>query len=294
MTLVCLLQDFFNLLPFRKYFLVITRRLPIARSRSRCINSSDIGKEPHSMSAQSQPSERVIRVALLAEDRITRTGLRFLIDRESGMTVVGEHELMDDPGAMLAAAHPHVMLLDVDRGSRDFVPELITRLSRKTSVIVLTSSADAGMVSNAFWSGARGLVRKNETPALLLKAIRKVDAGEVWLDRSTMSRLLGELSRGGKAGATDPPRVGRLTLRERQLITIVGQGSGNGEIAERLRISEATVRNHLTSIFRKLELHSRFELVMYALRQGLIEAPIPRPRPARATSRATSRAKSAS
>ena len=122
-------------------------------------------------------------------------------------------------------------------------------------------------------------MRKNEPPTLLLKAIRRVDAGEVWLDRFTMARLLSELSRGGGRGTTDAPRVGRLTLRERQLIAVVGQGFGNGEIAVRLRISEATVRNHLTSIFKKLELHSRFELVMYALRQGLIKVPIPRPQP---------------
>jgi two-component system, NarL family, nitrate/nitrite response regulator NarL len=145
-----------------------------------------------------------------------------------------------------------------------------------------------------FWSGARGLVRKNETPTLLLKAIRRVDAGEVWLDRFTMARLLSELSRGGGAGTSDAPRLGRLTLRERQLITVVGQGFGNGEIAVRLRISEATVRNHLTSIFKKLELHSRFELVMYALRQGLIKAPISRTRSAAPATRRSGRIKSVS
>ena len=243
--------------------------------------------------SREQDDDRIIRVVLLAEDRFTREGIRILIDSESDMGVVGEHNLVDDPGAVLASSRPHVTLVDVDRGSRDFVPELIARLCKKTRVIVLTSTCDAEMVSSAFWSGAKGLVRRDQPPALLLKAIRKVDAGEVWLDRVTMARLLGELSRTGD-GSVDVPRVGRLTLRERQLITIVGQGSSNGEIAERLRISEATVRNHLTSIFRKLELHSRFELVMYALRQGLIKAPISRPRPASATTRRTTRVKSAS
>ncbi len=236
----------------------------------------------------------MIRVVLLAEDRITRAGVRILIDKESDMSVVGEHELIDDPAAILSPSQPHVTLVDVDRGSRDFVPELITRLSTKTRVIVLTSTHDAEMVSSVFWSGAKGLVRKNEPPALLLKAIRRVDAGEVWLDRFTMARLLSELSRGGGKGTTDAPRVGRLTLRERQLIAVVGQGFGNGDIAIRLRISEATVRNHLTSIFKKLELHSRFELVMYALRNGLIKVPIPRLQPAPTTTRRNGRIKSVS
>jgi DNA-binding NarL/FixJ family response regulator len=227
------------------------------------------------------PEPPVIRVALLAEDRITRAGLRILIEKESDMNVVAEHELVADPGMMLSSARPHVMLLDMDRSTREFVPELIARLSKKSRVIVLTSAADAEMVSSMFWSGARGLIRKDEPPAILLKAIRKVDAGEVWLDRFTMGRLLGELARGGDAAATDVARAGHLTLRERQLITVVGQGFGNSEIAERLHISEATVRNHLTSIFKKLELHSRFELVMYALRHGLVQHPVTRPRPAR-------------
>ena len=249
---------------------------------------------PRAKHSREHRDDRMIRVVLLAEDRITRAGVRILIDKEPGMSVVGEHELIDDPTPVLTSAQPHVTLVDVDRSSRDFVPELITRLSKKTRVIVLTSAPDPELVSSVFWSGAKGLVRKDETPTLLLKAIRRVDAGEVWLDRLTIARLLGELARGGDAAAMDAPRVGRLTLRELQLITVVGQGFGNSEIAERLRISEATVRNHLTSIFRKLELHSRIELVMYALRQGLIKSPISRPRPATATTRRNGRVRSAS
>ncbi len=237
-------------------------------------------------------TERVIRVALLAEDRITRAGLRILIEKESGISVVSEHELIDDL-TVLTSARPHVLLLDVDRSSRDFVPELIARLAKKSRVIVLTSAYDAEMVSSVVWAGARGLVRKDQTPSLLLKAIRKVDAGELWLDRFTIARLLGELSRSGNKVTAETPKIGRLTLRERQLITIVGQGFGNSEIAGRLRISEATVRNHLTSIFKKLELHSRFELAMYALREGLIKSPIARSR-ATATGRGHGRIKSAS
>lgn len=243
--------------------------------------------------SREQRDDRTIRVALFADDRITRAGVRILIDKEPGMSVVGEHQLMDDPSVVLTSTQPDVTLVDVDRSNRDFVPELIARLSKKTRVIILTNAYDADIVSSVFFCGAKGLVRKDEPPTLLLKAIRRVDAGEVWLDRVTIARLLGELSQNGDVSGNDAPRVGRLTLRERQLITVVGQGFGNSEIAERLRISEATVRNHLTSIFRKLELHSRVELVMYALRQGLIKAPISRSKSASATVRRSGRAKSA-
>ena len=136
--------------------------------------------------------------------------------------------------------------------------------------------------------------RKDETPNVLLKAIRKVSAGEVWLDRSTTARLLGDLSHRVGPKAPDTADIAQLTLRERQVVTVVAQGLGNQEIAARLHISEATVRNHLTSIYRKLELHSRFELAMYALEHGLIKAPLARAEPRRALARGTSRIKSAS
>ena len=244
--------------------------------------------------SRTHTAERTIRVGLLADDRITRAGLRILIDKEEGMTVVSEHELVDDPSTLLGTARPHVVLVDVDRHNRHFVPDLITRLSRKSRVIVLTNAYDAEMVSSIFWSGAKGLVRKDQPPTLLLKAIQKVDAGEVWLDRRSMSRLLGDLSRPGDSTTIDAPRAGRLTLRERQLITIVAQGHSNSDVARQLLISEATVRNHLTSIFRKLELRGRFELAMYAFREGLVKSPVAKPRPATATNRVSSRIKSAS
>jgi DNA-binding NarL/FixJ family response regulator len=241
-----------------------------------------------------EPADRVIRVALLAQDRITRAGLRILIDKAPGMRVSSEHEPLDDPAAVLAAGRPDVILLDVDRSMRDFVPDLITRLAKKTRVIVLTTSPDAAIVSSVFWSGAKGLVSRDHAHTLLIKAIQRVNAGEIWLDRAATARLLAEFSRTGDAGAFETPSSGRLTLRERQLIAVVGEGLSNSEIAERLRISEATVRNHLTSIFRKLGLHSRFELVMYALRHDLIKAPVSRPRTPAVASRAADRIKSAS
>ena len=253
--------------------------------------SSD--KPPVSAPRRQGLGDRSIRVVLLAEGRITRAGLRLFIDKEPGLKVVGEGAPLDDPGIVLDA-QPEVVLLDIDRSSYHFVPNLITRLARKTRVIVLSNASDTEIVSSIFWSGAKGLVRKDQAPKVLFKAIRKVEAGEVWLDRATTAQLLGDLSRGVGPSAGEAAKIGQLTLRERQLITVVGQGFANGQTAERLHISEATVRNHLTSIFRKLTLHSRFELVMYALRQGLIKAPPARHRPAPATSRGMRRIKNAS
>src|SRR5262245_45924809 len=95
--------------------------------------------------ARQQREDRTIRVVLLGEDRITRAGVRILIDKEPGLSVVSEHELVDDPADVLTSAQPHITLIDVDRSSRDFVPELIARFSRKTRVIVLTSAYDTDL-----------------------------------------------------------------------------------------------------------------------------------------------------
>src|SRR5262249_19057178 len=119
--------------------------------------------------------------------------------------------------------------------------------------------------------GAMGLVTKDESTEVLLQAIAKVHAGEVWLDRTLLASVLGEITRSGKAQPVDPEalKIATLTAREREIITLVGQGYRNRHVADRLCIAEATVRHHLTSIFAKLQVTDRLELVIYAYRHGL-------------------------
>ncbi len=131
-----------------------------------------------------------------------------LIDGEPDLEVVGEGELLEDPGTLLAVHEPDVTLVDLDPAHHDLTPKLIARLARKTRVIALTNASDAAIVSSVFLAGAKGLVRKDETPTVLLKAIRKVSAGEVWLDRSMTARLLGDLSHGMGSTASRPRSSG--------------------------------------------------------------------------------------
>jgi DNA-binding NarL/FixJ family response regulator len=116
-----------------------------------------------------------------------------------------------------------------------------------------------------------GLVTKDEPTEVLLQAIAKVHAGEVWLERRLLASVLCEITRNSEVRPVDPEalKIAALTGREREVIALVGQGYKNRHIANQLYIAEATVRHHLTSIFAKLQVTDRLELVIYAYRHGL-------------------------
>jgi DNA-binding NarL/FixJ family response regulator len=120
-----------------------------------------------------------------------------------------------------------------------------------------------------------GMVKKEKAAEVLIAAIERVNDGEAWLDPSLMAGVLSEVTRAGKAAKTDPEaeKIASLTKREREVIVLIGEGIKNKEIAGRLFISETTVRHHLTSIYDKLEVADRVELLIYAFRHGLANPP---------------------
>jgi DNA-binding NarL/FixJ family response regulator len=145
-----------------------------------------------------------------------------------------------------------------------------------TRCLVLTGSRDDGLMDRAVLAGARGVVRTCEPPAMLLKAVEKVNEGELWIDRGAMSRIFTEMARQKAAEGRDPEKskIATLTSRERQAIAAVtGDCAAPAKvIAERLCISEYTLRNHLTSIYSKLEVMNRLDLYAYAVRHQLTQA----------------------
>ena len=126
--------------------------------------------------------------------------------------------------------------------------------------------------------GARGVVNKREVTPTFFKAIERVHEGQVWIDRNATGRILLELARKKTAGANDPEqqKIANLTPRERQTIEVMASDASTpGKLlAERLHISEHTLRNHLTSIYSKLALTNRLALYLYAHRHGLLEKPV--------------------
>ena len=139
-------------------------------------------------------------------------------------------------------------------------------------VLIPTGLRDPDIHRQAVSLGARGLGLKEKAVEILLQAIRKVHAGEVWIERTMMANVLDEMSRARMALQFDPEvaRIASLTARERDVIALIGQGLKNRQLAERLGISETTVRHHLTVIFSKLEVTDRLELVVYAYRPSLV------------------------
>ena len=191
--------------------------------------------------------------------------------------------MCDEAGTCAAAAaaaeraQPDIILLDIDldgTNALECLPALV-KAAPRARVLVLTGLSDAGVHMQALRAGAMGLVLKEKAADVLLKAIDKVHQGEVWFDRATMGNVLSEMSLGGGQGPDNPEKskIVSLTDREREVVTLIGEGLKNKHIAERLFISETTVRHHLTSIFDKLGVSDRLELVIYAYRHNLAQPP---------------------
>ena len=218
-----------------------------------------------------------IRVLLVDDHAVIRTGLKMLLESRPGLEVVGEVGDQESALRIAALEQPDIVLLDLDldgQNSLQFMPALMN-VAAQARVMILTASNDLDLQRRAVLLGALGVVQKREAGEVLIKAIENVHAGQVWLDNSIMTGVLAELSRGdgGKKHSAESGRIGLLTKREREVVTLVGEGLRNKQIAEKLFISETTVRHHITSIFNKLGVSNRLNLVMYAYQHGLAKPP---------------------
>jgi DNA-binding NarL/FixJ family response regulator len=215
-----------------------------------------------------------ITVLIVDDHAVVRAGLRMLIDQGPGMKVTGVAGNRAEALEAAASTQPDVIILDIVLGDEDglsFLPEL-RQVAKNARVLVLTGLRSSESQRQAMRAGAMGVVLKDHAAEVLIKAIEKVHSGEVWLDRLTTGRVLQEISEEKKS---DPNRekIDTLTERERQVVGLVGEGLKNKQIAARLFISETTVTHHLSSVFSKLEVSDRLELVVYAFRHGLAKLP---------------------
>ncbi len=223
------------------------------------------------------PHPQSIRVLIIDDHGIVRAGLRMLLESQPGITVVGEAATCADALELATRAQPDVIVLDLDLGGENAVESIpaLLQAAREAHILILTGVRDSETHRQAIRHGAMGLVLKEKAAETLLQAIAKVRAGEVWLEPTMIARVLGDLTRSQTSPRTSPEaaKIATLTEREREVITLIGEGLRNKHIAERLYISEATVRHHLTSIFAKLDVADRFELAIYAYQHGLAKPP---------------------
>lgn len=214
------------------------------------------------------PEPRAIRVLVADDHAIVRKGIRALLATEPGIEVVGE--ACDGHEALAAAQQmePDVILMDLVMPGMDGLEatRLLTCSQPGVRILVLTSFDGDDKVFPAIKAGALGYLLKDSGPEELVQAIQQVHQGESSLHPSVARRLLRQISQPQQP----PTEIDTLTDREIEVLRLVAQGKSNREISDRLTISEATVRTHVSNILAKLCLCSRTQAALYALREGLV------------------------
>ncbi len=216
----------------------------------------------------------MIRVALADDQRLVRAGFRVLLETEDGFEVCGEAADGHQAVELARASRPDVIVIDVRMPGMNGLAATreITADDRLagTKVLVLTTFDLDEYVYQALRAGASGFLLKDIEPTELLRAIPLISAGEALLAPSVTRRLIAEFTARPQHPAAEPAGLDVLTVREREVLALVGGGLTNDEIAERLVISPATARTHVGHILTKLAARDRAQLVVIAYESGLI------------------------
>jgi DNA-binding NarL/FixJ family response regulator len=198
-----------------------------------------------------------------------------LIESENRFHVVGEASDANTAVEQIARLRPSIILVDLsDVDERALLP-LATSEIAKIPVLILTRKDQVEFYQQCLKLGIRGLVSKQNGAEVLYKAIEKVCDGEFWFDRSIMGATIRHMLNEKQSFLDNPAtqKANGMTEREREVVELICRGMKNKGIAEKLFIAETTVRHHLTSVFNKLEVASRLELVIYAFKHQLVKIP---------------------
>ncbi|MEU3644207.1 response regulator transcription factor [Lentzea sp. NPDC034063] len=205
----------------------------------------------------------MIRLLIVDDQAAVRDGLAVMLDLDPDITVVGTAANGQDAVAAVGDLTPEVVLMDLNMpvmGGAE-ATSVLRRSHPELPVVVLTTFDDDESILEALRAGARGYLTKDADRATIIQAVRGAHAGNAILDPSVQLRLLDLASR----RPVEQPGID-LTVREREVLDLIGEGLRNGEIARRLFISEATVKTHINNLFAKADLHSRADAVRLALK----------------------------
>ena len=218
--------------------------------------------------ATKENNSNPISVLLIDSHQISSWGVQTLINQDERFTICGSATNTKDALSQASKHSPDVIILEPDLCDEDGI-NLISKLIEQSGVkiIVLTSLRDLGIHDLAVVRGARGVLTKMEAPETLLKAIEKIHQGELWVNRNATSRILMQIAAANapKEVTIQEKRLSSLTVKEQKVVHAIHGSSEKTlkQVADKLHISEHTLRNHLASIYEKLEVRNRLELYVF-------------------------------
>ncbi len=218
------------------------------------------------------PSTQEIRILLADDHPIFRDGLKRLLEAEPGFKVIAEASNGNEAVKLVKQHKPDLLLLDLSMPQQTGIEAIreLGSLGASIRIILLTAAAEKSQIVEALQLGARGVVLKDSATQLLIQAIRVVMNGEYWVGREQVSNLVQYLRTLMQTTAQEArQRKFGLTPRELEIVSAVVAGFANKEIAEHFKISEDTVKHHLSNIFDKLGVSTRLELALFAVNQSL-------------------------
>ena len=222
------------------------------------------------------PKPQAVRIVIADDHPIFRDGLKRLLEAEPTFKVIGEACDGVEAVALVRQLRPEILLLDLAMPRRPGL-EALRELNSQTisaRVILLTAAAEKEQIVEALQLGARGVVLKDSATQILLKSIRAVMNGEYWVGRESVSNLVQYLRSLMEAPKPSGPKRYGLTPRELEIVSAVVAGYANKEIAQHFKISEDTVKHHLSNIFDKIGVSTRLELALFAVNQSLPFKPL--------------------
>ncbi|OBA82356.1 DNA-binding response regulator [Mycobacterium sp. 1164966.3] len=211
-----------------------------------------------------------VAVLLVDDQDLVRSGLRRILRRKDGFTIVAECADGDEVLAAVAKYQPDVVVMDLRMRRVDGI-EATRRLGGAPPVLALTTFNEDELLSGALRAGAAGFVLKDSSAEELIRAVRAVARGDSYLDPAVTSRVLSTYRKAAH-GVSDKHRndLAELTARELDVLTLIGKGFSNNEIADELCISGVTVKSHIGRIFGKLRLRDRAAAIVYAYDNGIV------------------------